>query len=177
MEENVDLRWLVRAGVELLLTVVVPVVGGHILSRALPRAEVVAKRMGIVVANLAILWIIAVVVALNRDRLSPSGRDVPFMSLLLALVTVNVGGYLAGYSNGAAMKLPEAMRRALTLEIGMQNAGLGSVLAMRLFEGREAVAIAPAMYTFGCMLTGTVLATFWARKRGRDSDAAEGTSG
>jgi BASS family bile acid:Na+ symporter len=52
------------------------------------------------------------------------------------------------------------MRRALILEIGMQNAGLGTVLATDFF-GPEA-AIAPALYTFGCMLTGTILARAWA---------------
>ena len=56
------------------------------------------------------------------------------------------------------------MRRALTLEVGMQNAGLGAMLATTLFPGEEhaAVAIAPAMYTFGCMFTGTILARTWA---------------
>ena len=67
---------------------------------------------------------------------------------------------------GVVMKLPDTMRRALTLEIGMQNAGLGAVLARQLFESREAIAIAPAMYTFGCMLTGTLLAGIWARRSG-----------
>jgi BASS family bile acid:Na+ symporter len=174
MEESVDVWFLIKAGVDLLLTVVIPVVVGHVLSRSFPHWGQIAKRVGVVVANLAILWIIAVVVAVNRDRLVPSGTDVPFVSLLLALVAVNMGGYLAGYSGGAVMRLPEPMRRALTLEIGMQNAGLGAFLAMRLFEGREAIAIAPALYTFGCMLTGTVLASVWARNQGRDSDAEDG---
>jgi len=173
MEESVDVWFLLNAGVDLLLTVVIPVVVGHVLSRSFPHWGEIAKRIGVVVANLAILWIIAVVVAVNRDLPSRSGIDVPFVSLLLALVAVNIGGYLAGYSGGAAMRLPAPMRRALTLEIGMQNAGLGAFLAMKLFGDRNAIAIAPAMYTFGCMLTGTILATVWARNRGRNSDATD----
>ncbi len=173
MEESVDVWFLLSAGVDLLRTVVIPVVVGHVLSRSFPHWGEIAKRIGVVVANLAILWIIAVVVAVNRDLPSRSGIDVPFVSLLFVLVAVNIGGYLAGYSGGAAMRLPEPMRRALTLEIGMQNAGLGAFLAMRLFEGRAAIAIAPAMYTFGCMLTGTFLASVWARNRRRDSDATD----
>jgi BASS family bile acid:Na+ symporter len=53
------------------------------------------------------------------------------------------------------------MRRALSLEVGMQNAGLGTVLATSFFGDRPAVAIPAAMYTFGCMFTGTVLARGW----------------
>ena len=82
---------------------------------------------------------------------------------------MNIGGYLAGYTGGVAMKLPEPMRRALTLEVGMQNAGLGAVLAAQLFAAREAIAIAPAMYTFGCMLTGTLLAGIWTWREKRNS--------
>jgi len=173
MEESVDVWFLLNAGLELLWTVVIPVVVGHVLSRSFPHWGEIAKRIGVVVANVAILWIIAVVVAVNRDRLSPSESNVPFVSLLVTLVAVNIGGYSAGYFGGAGMRLPESMRRALTLEVGMQNAGLGAFLAMELFDGREAIAIAPAMYTFGCMLTGTMLATVWAWTRGRDSDATD----
>ena len=52
--------------------------------------------------------------------------------------------------------------RLRTLEVGMQNAGLGSTLALVLFADRPAVAIPAAMYTFGCMFTGTILARGWA---------------
>ena len=53
------------------------------------------------------------------------------------------------------------MRRALTLEVGMQNAGAGIVLARQLF-GNDSPAVIPCvLYTFGCMLTGTLLATVW----------------
>jgi len=171
-EKNVDV-WLLAddASRKLLLTVVIPVIFGHLLSRRFPRWEQTGRWLGSIVANLAILWIIAVVVALNRDRLSPLGSDVSLVSMLLALLMVNAGGYLVGYSGSVAMRLPEPMRRALTLEIGMQNAGLGVFLATELFEGRDAITIAPAMYTFGCMLTGTILATVWARVGAHSSSA------
>jgi BASS family bile acid:Na+ symporter len=174
-DESVDVWILLKASRDLLLTVVIPVVSGHLLSLRFPSWEQAARRIGTVVANLTILWIIAVVVGLNRQRLWASSADVPLASLLAALACVNAGGYLAGYTGGVVMKLPEAMRRALTLEVGMQNAGLGAVLASQLFNGREAIAIAPAMYTFGCMLTGTLLAGFWSRGSSKQSpgDAPE----
>jgi BASS family bile acid:Na+ symporter len=114
-----------------------------------------------VVANLVILWLIAVVVALNRHRLGQAGWDV-----LVALLAVNVLGYYAGYLGGMLLRLPEGMRRALTIEIGMQNAGLGTTLVLQLFPEQPAAAIPPALYTFGCMLTGTLLARWWAWRDG-----------
>ena len=56
------------------------------------------------------------------------------------------------------------MRRALTLEVGMQNAGVGTALVLELFPDRPEAAIPTATYTFGCMLTGTVLAWWFARR-------------
>ena len=86
--------------------------------------------------------------------------------MLLTLLALNVLGYAAGYAGGGAMRLDGAMRRALTLEVGMQNAGLGTVLVLDLFKDDAAAAIPTALYTFGCMLTGTILAQWWSRAGG-----------
>jgi BASS family bile acid:Na+ symporter len=141
----------------LLLTVVGPVVGGYLLHRRFPQSEAYARAIGSTVANLSILWIIAAVVGRNRESLMQFQHAV-----FIALLLVNLGGYTIGYAGGWLLGLPSGMRRALTLEVGMQNAGLGATLATQLFPDRAAIAIAPAMYTFGCMLTGTMLARIWA---------------
>ncbi len=147
MDVSIQLCWMV----------VLPVVAGHLLARRFPVWQTLTSRVGATIANLTILWIIAVVVAKNRDNLAGLQAG-----LLVALVMLNLCGYLAGWLGGRAFRLPAAMRRALTLEVGMQNAGLGTVLAMELFDKDPATAIAPAAYTFGCMLTGTILARAWA---------------
>jgi BASS family bile acid:Na+ symporter len=64
------------------------------------------------------------------------------------------------------------MRRALTLEVGMQNAGAGTALAIHLFGESSPATIPCVLYTFGCMLTGTVLATIW-RNFVPDEEASE----
>jgi len=142
---------------QLAWMVVLPVVLGHLLSRRFTAWNHAAQRVGAIVANLTILWIIAVVIAKTRESLS--GLEPAFLAALLA---VNLAGYLAGMLGGLAMRLPDPMRRALTLEVGMQNAGLGAVLAADLFGPDSPEAIGPAVYTFGCMFTGTLLARYWA---------------
>lgn len=153
----------VEVSLKLLREVVGPVLAGYLLCRRVPRFETSARRIAPVAANLAILWIIAVVVALNRDHLGQVGGRV-----LFALLTVNLLGYLAGYTGGGLLRLPKGMRRALTLEVGMQNAGLGTVLALTLFPSQPTAAIPPAAYTFGCMFTGTLLAQYWRLHPGGD---------
>ena len=87
--------------------------------------------------------------------------------VLVALLLINLIGYAAGYGGGGLLRLPESMRRALTLEVGMQNAGLGSLIAVNYFSASETAAIPTVAYMFGCMLTGTILANLWGYRSGR----------
>ncbi|MGW8257437.1 MAG: bile acid:sodium symporter family protein [Thermoguttaceae bacterium] len=142
---------------ELALMVVLPVAAGHLLSRYYEPWRRLARSIASIAANLCILWIISVVVAVNREAMTEID-----LRLFWALLVLNLLGYLGGWLGALAMRLPFQMRRALTLEVGMQNAGLGTVLALRMFGDYPAAAIPPAIYTFGCMFTGTILARCWA---------------
>lgn len=155
--------------IDLCWMVVLPVVIGHLLSQIWTIWASAARLTGAIVANLTILWIIAVVVAANRGGVS----ELDFR-LIVALLLVNLAGYAAGYGGGRMMGLPQTMRRALTLEIGMQNAGLGTTLAMGLFAD-ERIALPAALYTFGCMFTGTILARAWAEWSERQEKAPKDT--
>lgn len=151
----------------LLLQIVVPVVSGHLLSRYVAEFRKAADKHASAVANASILAIIAIAVALNRDGVMQASPR-----LLAALATINIGGYLAGYAGAATFRLPEPMRRALTLEVGMQNAGAGIALAKGLFGDNSAAVIPCILYTFGCMLSGTVLATAWQWSADSNPEAA-----
>ena len=161
-----------RAFQDLLLQVFLPVVVGHFLARNVPRIEQWTTRFAPVIANLVILWIIAVVVNANHQTLTES-LDGSRLVLVLVLLGINLVGYAAGFAGGRIMRLPDGKRRALTLEIGMQNAGLGATLASQLFPSQPAVALPTALYTFGCMLTGTLLAQYWSRRELRDAPEAD----
>ncbi|MDA0833336.1 MAG: bile acid:sodium symporter family protein [Planctomycetota bacterium] len=148
-----------KVALQLLREVVLPVVAGFTICRFSKRFEHLATTTAPTVANVVILWIIAVVVALNRNEIAKIHTIT-----LLALFSVNVIGYLTGYNAARLIRLPEKMRRALTIEVGMQNAGVGTVLALKIFPETPAVAIPTATYTFGCMLTATILAWYWSRR-------------
>jgi len=144
---------VIGTGIELLFMVVLPVGVGFALSQLWAKWRDICRWLGSMLANLVILWIIAVVVAVNRQTLWQLTGP-----LVGALLGLNFGGYLAGFLAGWAIALPVPMRRALTLEIGMQNAGLGTTLALALFPDQPQAAVPCALYTFGCMFTGTLLA-------------------
>jgi bile acid:Na+ symporter, BASS family len=164
---GVDARQMALDAFWMLLTQVVgPVLLGNLAARGSARWRRALEAGGAAAANLAILWIIAVIVSLNRERLADAD-----LRLGAVLLGVNLLGYASGWLGGALLRLPEGMRRALTLEIGMQNAGLGSVLATALFPEQPVTALPPALYMFGCMLTGTVLAQRWASRPVKEEGA------
>jgi BASS family bile acid:Na+ symporter len=150
-----------KAALLLAFLVVLPTIIGYLLAQRSDWIRLWSKRCGPLLASVALLWIIATVVASNRDRLLGVGGVI-----VGALVLINLTGYLAGYAVGLKAGLPPAYRRALTLEVGMQNAGLGTALAVSLYGPGTIATIPTAAYTFGCMLTGTVLAVWW---KGRDT--------
>ncbi len=137
----------------LLLTVVCPVVVGFTLSRLFSLWQKGAEKTAEIIANLAIIWIIASTVAQSRDLFV----NLPLI-LILALFFLNMGGYLSGWFGGSLFGLDIPMRRALLLEVGMQNAGLGTFLARKYFPEMPEAALCCALYTFGCMFTGIIVA-------------------
>ncbi len=143
----------------LLQNVAAPVVVGFTIKMLFARNRPSLLTLAAILANLAILWIIAVAIGLNATRLQ---SVTPI--LLAGLVTLNILGYAAGWFSGGLIHLDEMKRKALTLEIGMQNAGVGTILALQFFDD-PATAIPPAVYTFGCMFTGTLLASYWCWKK------------
>jgi len=161
-------RKLLQMSLTLCALVVIPVVVGYVMGRTLPAWRRIARWIGPPIANGVILWIIAVVVAVNRERIGQTS-----LLLLSALLTLNLLGYLAGYFGARALRLPEGMRRALTLEVGTQNAGLGTVLVLSQFADQEAAAIPTALYAFGCMFTGTVLALSWSKREAALPEAGQ----
>jgi bile acid:Na+ symporter, BASS family len=80
--------------------------------------------------------------------------------LVLATLMHNVAGYFLGYWAGRLLKFSERDCRTISLEVGMQNAGLASGLALTM--GKIAtIGLAPAI--FGPMMntTGCSLASWW----------------
>jgi BASS family bile acid:Na+ symporter len=103
-----------------------------------------------------IIFICSLVIALNRDYLA-SVTGV----ILTAGIFLNVYGMLAGYGVGSVFRMDVCRRRTLAIEIGMQNAGLGTVLALKHFG--EKAAMPAAIFVFICIITASLMAAVWQR--------------
>jgi len=105
-------------------------------------------RAATALASLSIVLIILVVVAANRARLANLGPE-----LAIAMLALNLGGYCLAFGVATGMRWPPTQRRTLVIEVGMQNAGLGSVLALSHLG--EAGAVPSAFYTALCVITAS----------------------
>jgi len=104
-----------------------------------------------------IIFICSMVIALNKNRLG----QVTGLVLITAVI-LNIYGMLGGYGVGSAFRMEVRRRRTLSIEIGMQNAGLGTVLALEHFG--EKAAIPAAIFVFICIITASIMSEIWQKK-------------
>lgn len=105
-----------------------------------------------------IVFVCSLVIALNQKRLSDLTGIV-----LVAVLVLNIVGMWAGYGVGALFRMDTSRRRTLAIEIGMQNAGLGTVLALKHFGPETAVTLPTAVFVFVCIITASIAASIWQK--------------
>ena len=109
------------------------------------------------VSVIAIVMIVMAVVAGSKENIIESGL------LIFAVVILHNGlGYLFGFLIAKMFKLNYADQKAISIEVGMQNSGLGAALAAAHFS--PLAAVPSAIFSFWHNISGPLLATYWARK-------------
>ena len=76
----------------------------------------------------------------------------------------NATALAAGYFTARAFALPERDRRAVAFECGIQNSGLGLILAFAFFQGLGGMALVAAWWGIWHLIAGMTLAQWWARR-------------
>ncbi len=99
----------------------------------------------------AIVVICAVVVARNVELIDQASATV-----LGLVVTLNAVGMAGGWYYGRLIRLRHDERRTLAIEIGMQNAGMGTVLALTHFAHMPGVALPSAIFTVWCIVSASL---------------------
>lgn len=168
--------WLAGAYVEidrlnLLLNMVsivlVPVVLGTLLNRLFPR---VAERVNAVLPLVAIVLVILIVGGIVGGAKAQIAQHAGV--LLLATFLLHAVGFVLGYVLARALGLEEIAARTISIEVGMQNSGLGSGLAKTpafaaQFADITQAALAPvpaAISAVWHVLIGSLLAGWWRRR-------------
>ncbi len=147
-----DMMW------SIVKIVILPIVAGLIFNHFFHgKAEWLDKAMPIVsMAGIAV--IITIITATGRDSLLNIG-----FILILAAILHNSAGYFLGYWVCRLFRMSEQDCRTIALEVGMQNGGLASGIALEM--GKVAtVGLAPAVFGPWMNISGSSLATWWREK-------------
>ncbi|MBP1851384.1 bile acid:sodium symporter family protein [Rhizobium halophytocola] len=144
--------------------VLVPLALGVILQKLVPSVVRAAIPALPLVSVIGIVLIVAAVVAASKGAIATSGL------LIFAVVVLHNGlGYLIGFFAGRVFGLSLAKRKAIAIEVGMQNSGLGAALATAHFS--PAAAVPSAIFSVWHNISGAILAN-WLSGRRDETDAA-----
>ncbi len=154
-------QWLpVDAGAMLLSIVqivLLPIVLGLLVRRFFQSAVERAVKALPLVSVVAIVAIVGGVVSVNTEELVTSG-----IAVFLVVILHNVLGLVIGYMVGKVFNLEEDSRRAISIEVGMQNSGLAASLGMAHFS--PLAALPGAIFSVWHNISGPLLATYWSRR-------------
>ncbi|MCK0911504.1 bile acid:sodium symporter family protein [Acinetobacter pittii] len=145
--------------ISILQVVLLPIVIGLILRTWLKRQVESYIQVMPLVSVIAIVAIVAAIIGGSKAAILQSGL------LILAVVILHNGlGYLLGFTAARFFKLPYADSKAIAIEVGMQNSGLGVALAAVHFAASPITAVPSAIFSLWHNISGPALATYWASK-------------
>lgn len=108
-----------------------------------------------IISMAGIAIIVTVITANGRDGLLQIG-----FTLILAAILHNVLGYFLGYLGAKLVGLNQRDCRTIAIEVGMQNGGLASGIALTMNK-IATVGLAPAVFGPWMNISGSSLATWW----------------
>ena len=108
----------------------------------------------------AICLIIASVVSHNSGKILSTG-----LVIFVVVVLHNLLGYLFGYLVGILFKMDLPRKKAIAIEVGMQNSGLAATLAGSAFPNLAMATVPGAVFSVWHNISGAVLAGFLSRKQ------------
>ncbi|OEO24098.1 sodium transporter [Pseudomonas sp. J237] len=150
--------------ISILKMVLLPIVLGIVVQRLLGERVKLAVDVLPLVSVVSIVLIVAAVVAASQAKIAESGL------LIMAVVILHNGiGLGLGYFAGRLMGMPLAQRKTLSIEVGMQNSGLGAALASAHFS--PLAAVPSALFSVWHNLSGPLLASIYRRMG--DADKAQ----
>lgn len=144
--------------VDILWFLLLPVVLGWLFKIKAQGSKEFLSRAMAMLSMVGIAVIITIITAAGRDSLLDMG-----LLLIFACLLHNILGYFLGYWTCRLAGMDERSCRTIALEVGMQNGGLASGIALQM--GKVAtVGLAPAVFGPMMNITGSSLASYWRKK-------------
>ena len=144
----------------ILWVVILPIVVGLVIKALWPRFTEKAVDYLPAFSSVVIALIVAIIIAANADKLLVGG-----LVIVLVVMLHNLCGLGVGYLIGRLLGLSEPKKRAISIEVGMQNSGLASSLATLHFAAYPLATIPGAIFSVWHNISGAVVAYLYRKVR------------
>ena len=162
--ETVDVD-VVSMFLSIFFVVILPVALGLTIQRFLPRLTKVVSTYLPSFSVLVIALIVIIVVSLNSAKLLSCGALV-----VLVVVLHNIMGLALGYAVAKLLRMSGAKSKAVSIEVGMQNSGLASSLALTSFAQYPLAAVPGAVFSVWHNISGAIVARVYSSISDKDGD-------
>ncbi|WP_028784497.1 bile acid:sodium symporter family protein [Thalassobacillus devorans] len=157
-------KWLPVSPGALFMSIVkivlIPIILGIIVKALLGNKVEGGVKAFPLISVIAIVAIVTAVVGANQQQIATTG------ALIFAIVVLhNVLGYLIGLGLGKMLGMEPAKQRAVSIEVGMQNSGLGATLAAAHFS--PLAAVPSAIFSVWHNISGPIIATIYRKQKER----------
>jgi BASS family bile acid:Na+ symporter len=140
----------------IVYVVIAPIVAGLLCQHFLPRLTKGVVPYLPACSSVTIAVVVGIIVSHNADRLLVGG-----LLVVVVVMLHNVCGLAIGYLLGRLLALPDAKRRAISIEVGMQNSGLASSLATLHFAAYPLATIPGAIFSVWHNISGALVARLY----------------
>ena len=147
----------------IIKVVIIPIALGFIINRFWGKYTEKVSDVLPLISVVAITLIVAAVVSHNAERILETGAIV-----FVVVILHNVLGYILGFVLGLVLKLPMSKKKALSIEIGMQNSGLATSLAGSAFPDLAMATVPGAIFSVWHNISGALLANIYRRLEDKD---------
>jgi len=144
--------------ISIIKVVIVPILLGFIINRFYGKYTEKATKVLPMISVTAITLIVASVVSHNSEKILSTGAIV-----FVVVILHNLCGYGCGYLLGVILKLPMSKKKALSIEIGMQNSGLATSLAGSAFPDLAMATVPGAIFSVWHNISGAILANIFTK--------------
>lgn len=169
-------RWLAGAWLpvyaaalfrSMLVVVLLPLVCGISANTVMGRMKDAGRvrawidAVGPLLSALVVVMIVGCIVAGKKPEIARAA-----MPLFVSVFLLHFAGFLLGYGFAWMAGCTEPLRRTISIEVGMQNSGLGAALATRHFPHLPLAPVPAAISAVYHCLIGSILAAWWRRRGG-----------
>ena len=144
--------------ISIVQVALIPIILGIIVQKLFKRQAQASVKVLPLVSVIAIVAIVSAVVAGSQEKIAETG-----LIIFAVVVLHNTLGYLLGYLFAKLFKMDLPKKKAISIEVGMQNSGLGVALATAHFS--PLAAVPSAIFSVWHNISGPILATIFRRMK------------